>query len=126
MDDQEGIRTMLADMLKELGCEVTVSCDGYEAIDKYQFARNEGRPFHTVILDLTVPGGMGGEETFKVLRKIDPAVKVIVTSGYTKSPMIQHASRYGFVGAIKKPYRLEQLSKSLFEVFAKENSELSL
>ncbi len=118
MDDQEGIRTMLADMLKELGCEVTATCDGYEAIDKYQFARNEGRPFHAVILDLTVPGGMGGEETFKVLRKIDSGVRVMVTSGYTKNPMILEAAKYGFAGAIKKPYRLEQLSSALFDVFA--------
>ncbi|MDJ0884861.1 MAG: PAS domain S-box protein, partial [Desulfobacterales bacterium] len=113
MDDEEFIRTLAQDMLSTLGYKVKTARDGEDAVASYIEARDAGQPFDAVILDLTVPGGMGGKETIAQLRERDPAVKAIVSSGYSNDPVIANYARYGFQAAVKKPYRLQEISKAL-------------
>jgi PAS domain S-box-containing protein len=116
MDDEEIIREFAGESLKDAGYEVEVVCDGREAVDCYQKAKEAKQPFAAVILDLTVPGGMGGKETLEKLLAVDPEVKAIVSSGYSKDPVMANFTQYGFMGIVPKPYRIEELSKALSEI----------
>ncbi len=118
MDDEEIIIDVAISMLTELGCQVEVARDGQEAIDKYQAALATDQPFIGVIMDLTIPGGMGGEEAMERLREIDPAVKVIVSSGYANDPIMANHSEYGFVGVVPKPYSIEELSGAVEQLIS--------
>lgn len=122
MDDQKMLRDVLAQMLNLLGYEAVQAKDGQEAIDLYQRAMVEGRPFGVVIMDLIIPGGMGGEEAIKKLRKIDPKVKAIVSSGYSTDPIMADFSKYGFSGCIAKPYEPKDLVQVLHKVIKRKNS----
>ncbi len=113
MDDEKLMRDMVSQMLLHLGYDVEVAVDGSEAIEIYRRAKESGNPFHGVILDLTVKGGMGGLEALKTLKDYDPRAKAIVSSGYSQDPVIAHFKEYGFCGAIGKPYSLEKLKKVL-------------
>jgi CheY-like chemotaxis protein len=113
MDDEEFIRTLAADMLTTLGYTVSAVRDGAEAVERYAAAQASGEPFDIVILDLTVPGGMGGRETINRLQALDPAVKAIVSSGYSNDPVIANYARFGFQAAVKKPYLLHEISRAL-------------
>ena len=94
-----------------------VTCiDGAEAIEKYQDARDSDNPFQAVILDLTVPGGMGGRKTLEHLKEMEPGVTAIVSSGYADDQVITDYRDYGFKGAITKPYRIDALKAVLHEV----------
>lgn len=90
MDDDDMIRIGLNALLGELGYEVASTTNGREAIELYASERAAERPFDVVILDLTIPTGMGGAETVKHLREIDPRVPVIVSSGYANDPVMAH------------------------------------
>ena len=116
MDDEKMVRDILSRMLKKLGCEVVCVKDGAEAIIKYKQSKETGKPFDVVIMDLTIPGGMGGQETIKKLLEIDPEVKAIVSSGYSNDPIMSHYQAYGFSSVIAKPYRITELSKILRDV----------
>lgn len=111
MDDEKLMRDMVGQMLLHLGYDVQVAADGSEAVEIYSRAQESGNPFHGVILDLTVKGGMGGLEALKALKQYDPRTKAIVSSGYSQDPVIAHFKEYGFCGAIGKPYSLEKLKK---------------
>jgi PAS domain S-box-containing protein len=113
MDDQEAILKMVTRMLKSSGYDVTCSRDGEEAIELFQKARNENTPFDLVILDLTIPGGMGGAETITALRAIEPKVMAIVSSGYSNDPIMANYREHGFCGVIPKPYGREELCECL-------------
>jgi CheY-like chemotaxis protein len=113
MDDEEIIRDLFRDMLHMLGYESEVVSDGQTAIASFSRAKEQGSPFAKVILDLTVPYGLGGEETMRELRKIDPAVKAIVSSGFPNDPVIVNYKEYGFQAALLKPYHLRDLKESL-------------
>ncbi|MEW5803438.1 MAG: PAS domain S-box protein [bacterium] len=113
MDDQKSIREMVGEMLVDLGYEVEFAREGSEAIKLYQEAKKAGHPFDAVILDLTVPGGMGGQETIDRLRETDPKIKAIVSSGYSNDPVIAGYQEYGFCGAIGKPYEIKELARVL-------------
>jgi PAS domain S-box-containing protein len=111
MDDDEDMRKTTGDMLMRMGYTVDYASEGNEAIAKYQQARNSGRPFAAVIMDLTIPGGMGGKETIGKLMAIDPAVKAIVSSGYSEDPVLAGFRDHGFRGVAIKPYRIREFSE---------------
>jgi two-component system cell cycle sensor histidine kinase/response regulator CckA len=116
MDDQDLVRGMAERMLRTLGFSTHGASNGEEALALFHAARSEGRPFQLVILDLTVVGGMGGKETLAALRSIDPAVKVIISSGYSDDPILADYREHGASGVLPKPYRLAELKSVLREV----------
>jgi PAS domain S-box-containing protein len=122
MDDDAAVRQVAGKILKHLGYQVEFAVDGTEAIDKYQGARNAGTPFDAVIVDLTIPGGMGGKEAFQMLREISPETRGIVSSGYADDPVMTHYRKYGFSGVIKKPYSVDSFSSVLHEVLGLQES----
>jgi len=113
MDDEEVVRDVAGEMLKHMGYTVEFAKDGIGAIDLYIKARSSGRPFDVVIMDLTIPGGMGGKEAIKRLREIDPSVKAVVSSGYSNDPIMADFRSYGFSGIVAKPYKIEELGRVL-------------
>ncbi len=119
MDDDEMIRDITGEMLSHMGYQFEVAKEGIEAIELYVRAKENGCPFDIVIMDLTIPGGMGGEETIKNLAKIDPNVKAVVASGYYNDPVVSESKEYGFKGFITKPFSMEELSKTIREVILK-------
>ena len=116
MDDEEMLRNLAEQMLKRLGYAVETVKDGIEAIEVYNRQRDSGETFEAVILDLTIKGGMGGEQTIKELLKINPDVKAIVCSGYFNDPVLTNHAEYGFRGAMAKPYQIANLERLLKEV----------
>ncbi len=116
MDDEEAIRNVTEKILMELGYEARCASDGAEAIALYQDAARSGRPFDAVIMDLTIPGGMGGKEAIQHLLRVDPQVTAIVSSGYSNDPIMSDFEKYGFRGVATKPYRIEKLSWVLHDV----------
>lgn len=118
MDDEQIIRDVTGHILRRLGYEAAFAQDGEEAITAYQQAMAENRPFQAVIMDLTIPGGMGGKEAIKRLREIDPNVKAIVSSGYSNDPVMSNFTEYGFSGCVAKPYNVQELSHTLQKVIS--------
>ena len=118
MDDELEIRKMVSKTLTLGGSEVEVASDGDEAIEIYKKAMDSGKPFDVVILDLTIPGGMGGKEAIKKLLEIDLDAKAVVSSGYANDPVISNFEAYGFSGFIPKPYKHNELKKLLNEVLS--------
>ena len=104
MDDEEGVRKLVGRSLQRMGHEVELVEDGQRAVEVYGSAKGQGRPFDAVILDLTVRGGVGGQEAIQALLKIDPAVKAIVMSGYANDPVVLEPERHGFKGVLAKPF----------------------
>ncbi len=113
MDDEPVIRTIAEVALDRIGYEVVTVENGDEAIKAYRQALQVDKPFDAVILDITIPGGMGGVETIKVLKAIDPEVKAIVSSGYATKDVMAVPERLGFRGVLTKPYNVQQLSTVL-------------
>ncbi len=116
MDDEEFIRTVVGAMLQPLGYDVFFAKDGAEAIEIYRKNAESGHVLDAVIMDLTIPGGMGGKEAVREILNIDPHAKVIVSSGYSNDPIMSDFQKYGFSGVILKPYNVETLSKTLQQV----------
>jgi len=116
VDDEESIREAMGQVLGYLGYEGEFVRDGAEAVERYERAKELGQPFDAVILDLTIPGGLGGKETVQKLRDIDPQVKAIVSSGYSHDPVMADFRKYGFEGVVAKPYKIEELRKVLYNV----------
>lgn len=119
MDDEEMLRYVLGEMLLHLGYKVNCASDGSEAIDLYLKAMNNREPFDAVIMDLTVPGGMGGKEAIKKLLELDPNVNAIVSSGYSNDPIMAEHRKYGFKEVLAKPYTIENLAHVLHQVINK-------
>jgi PAS domain S-box-containing protein len=118
MDDEQVIRDVAGELLGELGHEVEFAAQGNEAIEKYQTAKESGKPFDVVILDLTIRGGMGGAETITILREIDPKVKAIVSSGYSDDTATETYQHNGFLAFLKKPYDVTNLKDVLNKVLS--------
>jgi CheY-like chemotaxis protein len=113
MDDEEMIRHVAGEILGVLGYDVEFAREGAEAIERYRTAREEGRPFDAVVMDLTISGGMGGKDAIGKLREYDPGVKAIVSSGYSNDPVMARYGDYGFKDVIVKPYKSAELSRKL-------------
>jgi CheY-like chemotaxis protein len=113
MDDEEIVQRVAVRMLRVLNCECVVANDGVQAIEAYKKASAENRPFGAVIMDLTIPGGMGGAEAVVKLKEIDPKARVLVSSGYSDDPVMSEFGKYGFDAALAKPYKFEELSSAL-------------
>ncbi|MBM3303400.1 MAG: response regulator, partial [Deltaproteobacteria bacterium] len=109
MDDEEVLRNLIRDALTALGYEVQSAAEGNEALAYYSRAMTNGRPFDVVLMDLTIPGGMGGKEAIRRLQEIDPKVKAIASSGYSNDPIMAEFARYGFSAVLAKPYKIEEL-----------------
>lgn len=113
MEDEVIVRNTAGQMLEYFGYEVEFAWDGVEAISLYKQAKESGHPFYVVIMDLSVPGGMGGMEAVQELLRVDPDVKAIATSGYIDDLVMSDFKRYGFTAAIAKPYQIQELAKTL-------------
>ena len=113
MDDEAALRKVVGRMLAMLGYEAEFAQDGAEAI---RMVKEAEKPYDAVILDLTVPGGMGGKEAINKLLEIDPEVKAIVSSGYSDDPVLANFQEYGFKGIMPKPFQSQLLSKVIHEV----------
>jgi two-component system cell cycle sensor histidine kinase/response regulator CckA len=116
IDDEQIIHESLSRMMKALGYEVSGTMDGEEGLRVYLEAMNSDDAFSMVILDLTIPGGMGGRETIVKLKELNPLVKAIVSSGYSNDEVMANYEAYGFCGRISKPIRLVTLSEELKRV----------
>lgn len=116
MDDEVFIRDLATRMLQKMGYTVTVAEDGRTAVAMYREALEADRAFDAVILDLTVPGGMGGKATVRALQTIDPDVSALVSSGYSNDPVMASYQDYGFCGAVKKPYLIQEMGNLLKKV----------
>ena len=116
MDDEAIVRDVTGQILKHLGYDAEFAGDGSEAIELYRKAKESGKPFDLVIMDLTVPGGMGGKEAIHWLIEIDPDVRAIVSSGYSDNLVMSDFRQYGFKGVVAKPYKIQQLALALHNV----------
>ena len=123
MDDEQSIRRMVEDALTQFGYKVTTAADGQAAIDLFSEALTSGKTFDAILLDLTIPGGMGGKEAIQHLRRLDPHVKAIVTSGYSDDPIMSDFHTYGFQDILVKPYKIVDLAKALESLCAQSNGK---
>ena len=113
LDDDDSVKIIAGRIINALGYETEFTSEGHETIELYKSALLAGLPFDAVIMDLTIPGGLGGHEAVKELLAIDPDVKAIVSSGYADDPIMAEFSDYGFCGVVAKPYRVEEVSQVL-------------
>lgn len=120
MDDDKMVRDVVSELLARNGYQVELAENGERALELYAEAHATGVPFDAVILDLTVPGAMGGVETMKHLREIDPGIKAIVSSGYSNDPVMSNYRSYGFRGVMAKPYQVENMIELLNQVLLNE------
>ncbi len=116
MDDDEVIRTVILRVLKSAGFEVDAVSNGHEAIEAYRRALDEGRRYSVAVMDLTVPGGMGGREAMKRLLAIDSRARVIVSSGYANDPIMSNYREHGFVSVLRKPFNVNEFLRTVVEV----------
>ena len=120
MDDELMICDIVGEILSHLGYDCALTKDGTEALKLYEEAIENGERFDSVVMDLTIKGGMGGKEAIKLLLEIDPDARVIVSSGYSKDPVMSNYRKYGFSGVVAKPYTIPKLSEALSMVLQKD------
>ncbi|MCP4687387.1 MAG: PAS domain S-box protein [Desulfobacterales bacterium] len=116
MDDEKTVREVIRAMLNKMGCNVSFAVDGLEAVSKYREAFRNRSAYDVVIMDLTIPGGMGGQEAAREILEIDPAAKMIVSSGYATDPIMANYEKYGFKGVVAKPYLFNNLQEAIRRV----------
>jgi len=119
MDDDEMIRVITKNILEHLGYTVVLAADGLETLRLYREHREAGTPIDLAIMDLTIPGGMGGKETIRELLVLDPQAKVIVASGYSNDPVMANYREYGFAAMLSKPFDVKDLSAEIIRVLAR-------
>lgn len=125
MDDEVSILDLTRDSLGIFGYQVDTARDGAEAVRLFREAKLSGRPFELVIMDLTVPGGLGGKEALRELQRIDPSVCAVVSSGYSHDPVLANFGDFGFSGVVVKPYRIDALGQVVSQVIAEHQERLS-
>ncbi len=125
MDDEEYILDLAVNMLEHFGFEVAGARNGEEAIQAYRRAMDEDKKFDVVIMDLTIPGGMGGRETLAGLKVVDPGVVAIVSSGYSSDPVMANFAAHGFRGVLMKPYTIEDMIQVIDEVTSPEGGAIA-
>lgn len=113
MDDEQIILDVTLEVLKYLEYDVMFARDGAAALALYKQEKEAGKPFDLVILDLSVPEGLGGKDTIALLKSYDHGVKAIVSSGYSNDPAVQNYEQYGFSGRLSKPYKISDLKEIL-------------
>ena len=113
MDDDDAVRDLLRRSLGRRGHRVSDAACGEEAFDLYRAALDQDDPFGAVLLDLTIPGGMGGLEALGRLRELDPQVRAMVLSGYSNDPVLADPHSYGFQAALSKPFDLNALIEAV-------------
>jgi PAS domain S-box-containing protein len=123
MDDEDIILEMNETMLTELGYQVTTAKDGKEAVELYIQHKKTGAPFDVVIMDLTIPGGIGGEDAIKTLLDFDPNVKAVVSSGYSNDPIMANYKKFGFANVLSKPYQIRELARIINSIFAERSKK---
>jgi PAS domain S-box-containing protein len=119
MDDEAAIREMASAALTMFGYQPFVARDGEEMLEMYWQAMQAGEPFDAVIMDLTVPGGMGGKDAVKKLLEMDPQASALASSGYSDDAVMANFPEYGFSGIVSKPYSLNDLDRTLQEIIGK-------
>jgi CheY-like chemotaxis protein len=113
MEQEKSVREVVGAILRQLGHEVELVDDGQKAVEAYRTAKERGRPFDAVLLDLNMRAGMGGQETMQALRRMDPTVNAIVMSGYAADPVVLDHEHYGFKGALAKPFDAGKMQEIL-------------
>lgn len=113
MDDDDAVRRVLVRLLTRIGHEVDEACDGGQACERYESALRSDTPFDLVIMDLTIPGGMSGKEAAQHILQLDAEARLLASSGYAADPVLAQPARFGFCGAIAKPYRLAALKAEI-------------
>ncbi len=114
MDDDRFLQDVYKRLLERLGYSPVIVGEGSEALASYRQARQEGRPFAAVIMDLTIPGGMGGKEAIRHLLELDPQAVAIIASGYSRDPVMARFREFGFKDVIEKPFSNQRLSEALW------------
>ena len=122
MDDKEMILSVGTEMLTSMGFDVVCAKSGEEAIERYKKEKDAGKPFDCVILDLTIPGKMGGEKANKILKRMTPDLVSIVSSGYSNNPVMANYKEYGFTDVVVKPYKMEDLKQVMFRLLGKKKN----
>jgi PAS domain S-box-containing protein len=124
MDDEEMIRDLTSAMLTQLGYEVKTCADGGEAVSRYRAALEAGAPFSAVIMDLTIPGGMGGKEAAGMILALDPEARLIVSSGYSNDPVMAQYADFGFSATLLKPYTVSDIAQALASQLHRDKSSV--
>ncbi len=123
MDDEDGVRKSVSQVLQAFGHEVSVAVEGREAIELYRQALQEDRRFDVALIDLTVRSGLGGRETIEALKQLDPEIKSVVMSGFTQDPVIMNYGEYGFSDYLIKPFGRAQLREVLGKLLKEKTPE---
>lgn len=113
MDDEDMVGEIACQMFDYLGCQAIWVADGTDAVKEYKKHLKDGEPFAAVIVDLTIPGGMGGKDTLTGILQIDREAKVFVSSGYSTDPAMVNSREYGFSGGIAKPFDMAAMQEIL-------------
>jgi len=122
MDDEEPILKMAERLMARLGLQFESALDCRRAIERFRAAKDAGAPFDLVVMDLTIPGGMGGKEAISVLLQIDPGVRAIVSSGYSGDLTMADFRKHGFRGMVAKPYDIAELASVIRAVLSEETA----
>ena len=116
MDDDEFICEFFGEVIEDLGFTSAFASEGQEALDMYAQAMEQGEPFALVIIDLNIPGGMGGMETMEALQAMDPDINALVSSGNADDPAVSNYRAHGFSGIITKPFGIEELEEKILSL----------
>ncbi len=113
LDDEELILELVEDIFHVLDLDVETVLDGRQAVEIFGKAKEKGEPFDLVLLDMTLPGELDGAAALREMRKIDPEIKAVVSSGYSADDIVSNASKYGFDAAVPKPYSISVLRETI-------------